>query len=450
MSRINKNYRSVIRYTLIIATGFLFFGGIKRGLEKAEIVTKDGVVFFVTGQLYYPALVNQFYQERGSNFFWFSSTGETKQLRQQLISIMDSSDVYGLSRAKYHYEELNKSVAVTATDSSVIIKLERIWTDAAIALMQDIFGYQLRPWVGFDAVSAKLTDTKSDFIVASLLAVRNGADLVRLMSSLEPYDRDYHALKQELKIQINKRDKKKIEQLISSMNLYRWVHHFRMGKFIVVNIPSATLRFYEGDSVALIMKTVVGKPSTPTPTFSAYFSEVILYPYWYVPRSIIFKEFLPHIKRNPSWLDAMNLQVVDSKGKVLNHHKINWSQFDNGYFPYILRQSTGCDNALGVLKFNINDPYGVYLHDTNNKNVFLASSRFFSHGCIRIEKPLELGSRLLRQKLDTTFLQSCFKDQKPIPLSVGENIPVFVVYMTVETDMTGKVKYYRDVYKLFK
>lgn len=450
MRKESVNSIQLFRFNFLFITGFLFFFGIIPGFsEKKPVVIKTGKIFS-DEQLFYTASVNKFYQERRSKPFWYSGEDGSKSLRGQLISAIDSSIVYGLIRRKYHYAKLTANVNNTSDDSAFKIKLDRLYTDAAIAAMHDILGYRLSPWVGYDAVSAKSENSEADFIVMSLLAVRNAPDLLRLIHSLEPYEKDYAALKQELKFQKNKKNKKRVQQLISSMNYYRWIHHFRIGKFIVVNIPSATLRYYEKDSMVVWMKTVAGKFTTPTPMFSAYFDEIILYPYWYVPRSILFNEFLPRIKKNISWLDAMNMQVVDGNGNVLNHYKLNWSQFGADYFPYIMRQSTGCDNALGVIKFNIKNPYGVYLHDTNNKNVFLANSRFFSHGCIRIEKPLELGNYLLQEKLDTAYLQSCFKDQKPIPLAIEGSVPVFVVYMIAETDTSGKVRYYKDVYKLLK
>ncbi len=144
------------------------------------------------------------------------------------------------------------------------------------------------------------------------------------------------------------------------------------------------------------------------------------------------------------------MQVIDGSGKVIDHHRLNWSSFHTGYFPYTIRQSTGCDNALGVIKFNINTPYGVYLHDTNNKTAFLSASRYFSHGCIRLEEPIDLGNRVLSNKLDTAFLQSCFREQRPIYKPLSAPVPVFVVYMPVMTDAKGKIIYYKDVYRLLK
>jgi murein L,D-transpeptidase YcbB/YkuD len=90
----------------------------------------------------------------------------------------------------------------------------------------------------------------------------------------------------------------------------------------------------------------------------------------------------------------------------------------------------------------------VYLHDTNNKTAFLSGLRYYSHGCIRIEEPVEVGNYLLDNKPDTTFLQSGFKEQKPVPIQLKMPVPVFVVYLPVETSNSGKIRYYKDVYKL--
>jgi murein L,D-transpeptidase YcbB/YkuD len=144
------------------------------------------------------------------------------------------------------------------------------------------------------------------------------------------------------------------------------------------------------------------------------------------------------------------MQIVDGSGKVVDHYKLNWTVFHSGYFPYTIRQSTGCDNALGVLKFHIVTPYGVYMHDTNNKTAFLSGLRFYSHGCIRLEEPLELGNKLLTQKLDTAYLQSCYKDQKPKPILLEKPVPVFSVYMQAVADTKGKIRYFKDIYRLMK
>jgi len=133
-----------------------------------------------------------------------------------------------------------------------------------------------------------------------------------------------------------------------------------------VNIASATLRYYEHGKLKLLTKVVVGKPSTRTPRFAAYCNEIILYPYWNVPTKIVLNELLPKFKSDSSYIDELNMQLINAGGQVVDHYKLNWNRYSSRYFPFRVRQGTGCDNSLGVIKFNLASPLGVYLHDTNN------------------------------------------------------------------------------------
>jgi murein L,D-transpeptidase YcbB/YkuD len=451
MIQILYKIKPAIRFIFFVLPVCLLLSGKKKEVTRFD--TKNTAPF-VSGDnetLIYPLLVNKFYQLNAGQLLWFSANENSKPLRRQLLSVIDTSVEYGIINKPYHYSEIKQWLDSAPPDSILTAKTEKLFTDAAIAVFKDIYqGYALKPGAGFDPISPKFSDKDDEYLITCLLQVHSAGQLWGMISLLEPHETEYLQLKKELKLQKEKNDKLKIQQLIISMNYFRWIHHFRLDKYIVVNIPAANLRYYEQDSLMLFMKTVVGKPSTPTPRFSAYFTEVILYPYWYVPGSIVMNELLPKIKRNPSVLDDMNMQVIDGSGKILDHHKINWSSYNSNNFPYTLRQSTGCDNSLGVIKFNIISPYGVYLHDTNNKTAFLSGSRFYSHGCMRIEEPIKLANHLLHEKLDTTFLQSCFKEQKPIPVLLDKPVPVFVIYRMAETDPAGKVRYYRDIYKLLK
>jgi murein L,D-transpeptidase YcbB/YkuD len=401
-----------------------------------------------TEKLFYPDLVKTFYQQNQNNIFWFAPGG-TRELRQELINCIDTAMSYSLVSEAFHYKWLKQNLETAPLDSLTLLQTDHVFTDAAIAWMKNLYeGYKMSPWVTFDQATPKYEDSSNQWLLDRLNIVRSPLDLQYLMEVLPPRHIEYRLLRQELKNQKQKKDAAKIRQLTLSMNYVRWINHFHFERCIVVNIASAYLRYYERDSMLLFMKTVLGKPSTPTPRFAASCDQVILYPYWYVPRKIAVNEYLDRLKRNPGLIDALNMQVIDAKGKILNPYGVNWSSFNKNYFPYTLRQSTGCDNALGVIKFNVTSPYGVYLHDTNNKTAFLSGYRYYSHGCIRIEEPIKLGNRLLNNTLDTTFLLSCFKEQKPIPLKLDQPVPVFVVYMPVETSTSGKIRYYKDVYKL--
>ena len=192
---------------------------------------------------------------------------------------------------------------------------------------------------------------------------------------------------------------------------------------------------------------VVGKPSKRTPRFDATCRQVILYPYWNVPVDITLKELLPKYKHSPGLVDKENMQVLDAKGNIISPYAINWAKYNTHYFPYRLRQSTGCDNSLGIIKFDLTSPFSVYLHDTNEKGLFKSNYRYRSHGCMRVEKAIDLGNYVLNNKLDTAFLRACITDENPVILQLERPVPVFVVYMTaMENDSAGVD--YNDIYHL--
>jgi L,D-transpeptidase YcbB len=257
-------------------------------------------------------------------------------------------------------------------------------------------------------------------------------------------------LLQELNIPLAVR----VKQLSISVNYYRWLHCLTNNQsVIVVNIPAAYLKVYKNNTPVLEMKMIVGKRSTPTPTLASAVNEVILYPYWHVPNSIAVKELLPLIKKNPGYVDAGNYQVLDRNGKIINPYTVNWHSLHAGYFPYLIRQSTGCDNALGLLKLNFYNPFGVYLHDTPGKNLFSMNKRYFSHGCMRMEKPMELGHLILTKNavaIDTLEQKGCLKNQAPVIVRADEQMPVIVWYNLAGIDREGKLVFFEDVYHKFE
>lgn len=277
-----------------------------------------------------------------------------------------------------------------------------------------------------------------------------GGDWRPLLHSLESKDANYRWLKEYCKpclVDEYSASELTLDQVYETLNTYRWVNRFSSSKHIVVNIPSTRLRVLDSlGAILLDSRVVVGKPSTKTPAFAALVPGLVLYPYWNVPRSITVNELLPKIRRNPSKvLEAMNLQIVDGKGRVVNPTSVDWS---TKAFPYRLRQSTGCDNALGLIKFEVNSPYAIYLHDTNNRTVFGRENRFLSHGCIRVEKPVELANILLGYtRFEPNYMETCPIDAKPQSLLLSRSVPALMVYNILDFDEVGVLQAYKDVYR---
>ena len=241
----------------------------------------------------------------------------------------------------------------------------------------------------------------------------------------------------------------RIDELKLAMNWMRWLDELRQKSVAVLNIPAAMLFVYSSDSMIIDSRMVVGKRSTPTPILSSYISEVILYPYWHVPAKIATKELLPNIRYNIEYLEENNFQVLDKQGRVVDPRSINWKSLGPGNFPYTIRQSTGCDNSLGIVKFNFYNPYSVYLHDTPVKTLFAYSKRYYSHGCMRVEKFVELAHYLLgsnRVAIDTLLQQGCVNQQSPVVIEIENGLPLFVIYSTLWFSREGELKFYDDVY----
>lgn len=400
--------------------------------------------------LIHQSLTDRFYSLNEQKIFWFTST-LSFEMRKQLLDLVDNAAFSGLDKTKYSYTAIQEKITVDSNCKD-LKEIDKIFTDIAIAYCKDLYqGTNINNDLLYDELSPEKAEEDNNYILSGLLKIRSGTDLKNFTTSLEPEDKDYLLLKTALQKRLLLKDTtNKITKLRASINFYRWMRHFRFNKFIVVNIASAKLRYYENNNEMLQMKVIVGKPSTRTPRFAARNNQLILYPYWNVPRSIAIKELLPKFKRSPSSLYDMNMQVVNANGTMIDPNTINWSRYSSKYFPYSFRQCTGCDNSLGVIKFDLTDPFSVYMHDTNTKGLFKSNNPYRSHGCIRLEKPAELANYLLDNKIDTSFIKACFKDQKPVILPIKNPVPVFVVYLPVETDSANNIVYQRDIYRLFK
>lgn len=242
----------------------------------------------------------------------------------------------------------------------------------------------------------------------------------------------------------------KIRLLITAANDYRWLNAARTNQRIVlVNIPSAQLKVYDGVKITLQMKLILGKTITPTKTLSTYIKQVTINPYWTVPKSIIVNEMLPKIQQDISYLSRNHLEVLGSNYKAINPYEVNWYGIDLVDFPYIIRQSTGCENSLGILKLEFDSPFSMYLHDTPEKKLFDYKTRFFSHGCMRMEKPVEMGRLLLEDNLaaiDSIDLTKCYLNPKPIYIPVTTKTPLVVWYSRVDFDSNNNLLFYKNVY----
>ena len=248
---------------------------------------------------------------------------------------------------------------------------------------------------------------------------------------------------------LNNTDNVKFDRIAVNMDRYKQLQPLPQ-QYIWVNIPSYQLQLWDSGVVLLTSKVVVGKPETRTPELTSAISNMVTYPQWHIPSSIIKKEVLPALKNDPSYLARKGFSLVDDNGNDIDPYSVNWAKYKNE-IPYTVVQGSGDDNALGVLKFNFPNKYDVYLHDTNQRYFFSKSKRALSHGCVRVEAWQELATYILERDsanpnavpLDSMQTWLALKEKHVI--SVRKRLPVFIRYFTCDAS-NGDLVFYDDVY----
>jgi hypothetical protein len=246
-------------------------------------------------------------------------------------------------------------------------------------------------------------------------------------------------------------DKDKVQLLEKAANEFRWLSAIKKNnKIILVNIPAAHLNAYDSNKLILNMRVVVGKSWTQTNTLSSKITRVVLNPYWHVPVSIIRKEMIPKFQNDKAYFSKHGYTVLDGEGKAVDLNTADASVYSESNFPFSIRQHTGASNSLGLLKVEFNSPSAIYLHDSPEKKLFKNESRFYSHGCVRLEKPIELGKWLLQDNLnviDSFDFKNPVKYSKPQYLNVNIPTQVIIWYSLVDFDKDGNLKFYKNIYR---
>ncbi|MDB5561923.1 MAG: hypothetical protein JWN11_1341 [Hyphomicrobiales bacterium] len=236
------------------------------------------------------------------------------------------------------------------------------------------------------------------------------------------------------------------DDIIANMERWRWMPS-DMGAFrVLVNIPEFRLYVIDNDTVTYTTRVVVGKPTTQTPIFSNQIQDIVVNPYWNVPSSIINNEIAPKLASNPGYLDSQNMELL-SGARVVNASSVDWGSLPAGKFPYAVRQRPGAGNALGNIKFLFPNALDIYLHDTPSKSLFARDFRAFSHGCVRVQNPMDFADALLKSEpgLTSAKLEAMFgPSERWVPLKT--HIPVHLAYFTLRVDPDGTIRSYGDLY----
>ena len=391
-----------------------------------------------------------FYEQRQYMPAWVDGDGTTEQWKD-LIQQLKYSERHGLEPASYGFAEWEKLREESQTKTSgTRFPVERIpemdarMTYAYLRYAADLIGWTRS---ARDVHPNWLTAPKKEDLAARL------ADAVatnRIRASLEelaPTHPQYKGLQAAL---LREQDAQKVETIKMNLERWRWAPRDLGDNYVLINVPAYQMQVIEADQPALAMRVIVGEPDHQTPLFSDEMTYVVFSPYWNIPPEILRDETLPRVVNDPDYLRRNNMEVVGTSGDVVDAAMVDWTD-PEATKGLRFRQAPGPENALGLVKFIFPNHFNVYLHDTPGDRLFNKEQRALSHGCIRVEQPVELAKYVMQQHPNWTEprIRAAMNAGTEQTVTLKEKLPVHIGYWTAWVEADGKtVTFTDDPYKI--
>lgn len=239
---------------------------------------------------------------------------------------------------------------------------------------------------------------------------------------------------------------KRIRQLEASLERLENINFGFGPRYVVVNIPAAFAEAVENDVVVRRYRVIVGKTEKPSPTLTAQITGVVLNPTWTVPSSIAKTEISAHMRKDPTYLSRMHMEVLDAHDNPIDPHSVDWSGTHTPNFT--VRQQNGTFNALGAVKVDMPNSYSVYMHDTNQRSLFSDDYRFDSHGCSRVDNVRDLAAWLLKDqpKWTRAEIDAEIATGQHQEVAMARKVPVAWIYLTAWMTRDQTIQFRNDVY----
>jgi len=383
--------------------------------------------------------VMPFYKRQNYEGLWTNKSG-LNQRGRALIDALNDAWLDGLEPLDYLGGFPSNPDSLRGEQ---LIGAELFLSESAIRFARDLYAGRTTPSVSEpDIVIAR---KKLDTIALLGSFEKNGAETV--IDRLRPTHPQYDALRKAL---IKTSNPATQRQIIVNMERWRWLPRKLGDKHVFVNTAAFLMYTRSGGKDVDRRRVIVGKTYHKTPIFSDIIKYSEFNPTWTVTPSIAGNEMLPKLRKDPSYLKKKGYDLYASwkrDAPRMNATQIDWSSVSGKRFPYKIVQPAGPKNALGQVKFLFPNKFNVYLHDTANRQLFGNSDRALSHGCIRVQDPLEFAKLLY--KLDgnsaVSKIDGVVASKKTKGIKFQKPIPVHLTYFTSWVK-NGKVQTFNDIY----
>lgn len=427
-----------------------------------------------------PKLISAYYQQND-----FEPVFVLQHLPKEDIQLAESyylkAGEHGLDPKMFQAAEVEALLQKIADKNSIKTKEDAYKTIAELEIVTANSLINYSNALQFGVISPKkiyaryFTETKRPDSL-SMTHVLEVKDVKSFLDSIQPKNTQYIALQKALADGETAPGKTKEEtERILKVNLerLRWKNKPTEDRYVMVNIPNFGLQVMDHDSVVLSMKVCVGEGrnktntdkklaeyseddkvrdvpfSRETPQLNSEINSVQVNPIWNIPQSIASNEIMVQAAADPYYLSNKNIDVYEKGKKVENPETINWSAESKTSGKYAFKQQSGEGNALGKIKFLFPNKSSVYLHDTPAKAAFGQTMRAVSHGCVRLEHPLELAHTLFGDGSQYEQIEKDMQETDPTArnLSLPKKVPVYITYITCWAE-NGRLIYRPDVYGL--
>jgi murein L,D-transpeptidase YcbB/YkuD len=238
----------------------------------------------------------------------------------------------------------------------------------------------------------------------------------------------------------------RLGQLETNLVRLRSMSGFLGDRYVMVNIPAAEIEAVEGERVVSRHNGVVGKIDRQTPILNSKINEIIVNPYWNAPESIVRKDIIPLMRKDPNYLTDNSIRLLGPDGQEVDPMSVDWSTEEAAKLRF--RQDPGKINAMASVKINFPNPHAVYMHDTPQQSLFNQIERFHSSGCVRVQNVRDLVSWLLkntdgwnRQRFEDTI-----KTGESVPVALADPVPVYFTYISAWATGDGVAHFRNDIY----
>lgn len=419
----------------VVATGFTVVSGTYASAANVTSVMRGDAINW-NGIVIDLDPLKRYYRGRLGKGIWTGSKGLNKR-GAELVKVLGAAGADGLDPQTY-LSALPKNIqSLTGKD---LAAAELYLSQSFWKFGRDISAGRTTPSVSEPdiIISRKKADVSGWLKAAS----RKGAS--KAISQLRPAHPQYLALRKALA----NASGAKARQIIVNMERWRWLPRNLGKRHVLVNQAAFEMMIYDKGKARDRRRVVVGKPYHKTPMFSHTLQYAEFNPTWTVPRSIAGNEMLPKLRKDPGYLERNNYKVYTSwkaDAPAMNPHSVDWQSVNGKKFPYRIVQQPGGNNALGQVKFMLPNRLNIYLHDTPSKQLFNEKSRAFSHGCIRVHKPLEFAEQLFGSSLKQSKIKQLLSKETTQRVNLKKPIPIHLTYFTAWVE-GGNVKFHKDVY----